>query len=325
MNQTVALRDVQSAARTLFGRIRRTPLIPLDAVAQRVGVPVFAKAENFQIGGAFKIRGATNAVALAMQRGPRPAGVVTYSSGNHGQGCAIAARSFGLPAIVVMPVDAPRVKVQSTLDYGAEVQFAGRTSEERRVVAESIAIERGFLLVRPFDDADVVAGQGTVGLEIMEDLPETETVLVPCGGGGLTSGIALAVTALKPSARVFSVEPEAAPKLARSMEAGRIVSSPPGASIADGLRPNAPGAIPFEIVKNRLAGSVLVDDDAIERAVRLLLSRAKIVAEPSGAATVAALMSGKITNPKGPVVAVLSGGNIDPAVLARILARDEPW
>lgn len=325
MTSSVSIHDVHAAARLLEGRVRRTPLLPFGALTERLGVPVYLKAENLQTGGAFKIRGATNAVARAVERGERPRGIVTYSSGNHAQGCALAARAFGLPAIVVMPVDAPKVKINATKAYGAEILFVGYTSEERRLPAEAIAKERGFLLIRPFDDADVVAGQGTVGLEIVTDLPEVDTVVVPCGGGGLTAGVALAVTSMKPGARVVSAEPQAAPKMARSIAAGTVVSAPPGPSLADGLRPNAPGVIPFAIARERLFETAVVTEDEIERAVVLLLSRARLVVEPSGAATVAALVAGKITKPRGPVVAILSGGNIEPVVLARLLSREDLW
>lgn len=271
------------------------------------------------MGGAFKVRGATNAVAVAVESGSKPRGVVTYSSGNHAQGCAIAARACGLPALVVMPQDAPSVKVEATRAYGAEVRFAGFTSEDRRVVAEQIERDLGYMMVRPFNDVHVVAGQGTVGLEIMGDCPEVASILVPCGGGGLTAGVALAATTMNPSVQVISAESEAAPKMARSMSAGRIVSEAPKPSIADGLRPNAPGDIPFAITKERLAGSAVVSDAALGDAVSLLLHRAKLLVEPSGAAGVAALMTGAVSISRGPVVVVLSGGNVDPAVLERIL------
>ncbi|MFN0205450.1 MAG: threonine/serine dehydratase [Planctomycetota bacterium] len=325
MGLPVQLFNIQSAARTLFGHVRRTPLLPFGALSERLGVPVYLKCENLQSGGSFKLRGATNAVACAIARGERPRGVVTYSSGNHAQGCALAARAFGMPAIVVMPKDAPSVKINATKNYGAEVLFEGFTSEERRVEAERIANEKGFLLIRPFDDADVVAGQGTVGLEILSDCAGVETVVIPCGGGGLTAGVALAISANKPSARIVSVEPQAAPKMARSIAAGEVISKAPGASIADGLRPNAPGEIPFAIARERLSQSCEVSDDELEFAVSLLFRRARLVVEPSGAAPVAALWFAKVAKPRGPVAAILSGGNIEPAVFERILSRKELW
>jgi threonine dehydratase len=321
MTLPVRFEDVLAASRGLAGRIRHTPLLPFGALSEKVGIPVFLKAESLQRGGAFKIRGALNAVAAALARGERPKGVITYSSGNHAQGVAIAAKTFGLPSIVVMPTDAPRVKEAATIAYGAEVTRVGLTSEDRRVVAERIAAEKGFLMVRPFDDPDVVAGQGTVALEILHDLPQTEAILVPCGGGGLTAGVALAATETRRSIAVYSVEAEAAPKMARSLAAGAIVASPPGPSIADGLRPNAPGEIPFAIARERLAGALTVGEAELEEAVELLLSRARLVVEPSGAAGVAALWSGKLRPARGPVVVVLSGGNIDPTVLARVVKR----
>lgn len=301
--------------------MRRTPLVAFRALSERIGAPAYLKAESLQTGGSFKIRGATNAIAEALARGPRPSGVVTFSSGNHGQGVALAARTFGLVAVVTMPEDAPTVKVDATRAAGAEVVFAGRTSEDRRLAAEKIAAERGLFVVPPFDHADIVAGQGTVGLEILSDLAEVETIVVPCGGGGLTAGIAAAATETRRAIRVVSVEPEAAPKMARSLAAGRIVPAPPGPTIADGLRPSAPGEINFAIAKERLAAAVTVGDAELEEAVALLAGRAKLVVEPSGAAAVAALLAGRVAPIRGPVVAVLSGGNIDPTLFARIVGE----
>lgn len=319
MTLPVRFEDVMVAARAIAGRVRHTPLLPFGALTERLRVPVYLKAESLQRGGAFKVRGALNAVAAALVRGERPRGLVTYSSGNHAQGVAIAAREYGLEAVVVMPTDAPAVKASATIAYGARVERAGLTSEERRVVAERVAADRGFLLVRPFDDPFVVAGQGTVALEILRDLPEARTILVPCGGGGLASGVALAATESCASIRVFSVESQAAPKMQRSLARGEIVSAPPGPSIADGLRPNAPGAIPFAIARERLAGALAVSDDELREAMALLLGRARLVVEPSGAAGVAALASGRVPALEGPVVAVLSGGNVDPAILAGVV------
>lgn len=319
MTLPVRFEDVQAARRTLAGRVRHTPLIPFPALTERVGMACYLKAENLQWGGAFKIRGATNAVSRAVAGPTPPRGVVTYSSGNHAQAVALAARSFGLPAEIVMPMDAPAVKVLATEAAGGRVQRAGFTSEDRRVVAEALAAERGFLLVRPFDDPSVVAGQGTVGLEIFEDLAEVGTILTPCGGGGLTAGVALAATESNARLEVYSVEPQAAPKLDRSLREGRIVSSPPGPSLADGLRPNAPGEIPFAIARKRLAGTLVVSEAALADAVRLLAVQAHLVVEPSGAAAVAALWQGAFVPRRGPVVAVLSGGNVEPSLLARLL------
>ena len=318
MKLPVALTQIQAAARTLAGRVRRTPLLPSAALSARLGVPVWLKAESLQIGGAFKARGATNCVAAALASGARPRGLATFSSGNHGQGVALAARAYGLPALVVMPEDAPSVKVEGARALGAEVVFAGHTSEDRRARCEAIAGERQLLVIPPFDHPDVVAGQGTTGLEIVDDLGEVAAIAVPCGGGGLVAGIAVAATETRASIRVYSAESESAPKMARSLAAGRIVSAPPGPSIADGLRPNAPGEIPFAIARERLAGAATVTDAALEEAMALLLADSKLVVEPSGAAGVAAALEGKIPLGSGPLVAVLSGGNVDPARLARV-------
>ncbi len=319
----LGLADVEAARRRIEGRVRRTPLVRLGALSRRLGVAVLAKAENLQRGGAFKIRGATNALEAALERGSPVRGLVTYSSGNHGQAVALAAASRGLPAIVAMPEDAPSVKIDAVRRIGAEVRFAGRTSEDRRIVAEALAKERAFMLVRPFDDVDVVAGQGTVALEILGGCAEVETIVVPCGGGGLVAGVALTATETRRAIAVWSAESVEAPKMARSLEAGRIVSSPPGPSVADGLRPNAPGEIPFRIARSRLAGAARVEESSILDAMRGLLLEDRLVVEPSGAAAVAALAAGRVPVGRGPVVVILSGGNVDPALLARVIRGGE--
>jgi threonine dehydratase len=316
----VGIEDVRAAAERIRGRVHRTPLLRSRSIDAIAGREFLFKAENLQRGGAFKARGATNHVALACAGKERPRGVATYSSGNHAQGVAIAAGAFGLPCVVVMPEDAPRAKVEATRGYGAEVLFRGRTSEERRALAEEVVRERGYRMVPPFDDPDVVAGQGTVGLEIVEDAPEVGAFVVPVGGGGLIAGIAVAAKALKAGVRVFGVEPEAADGLRRSLEAGKIVTIRPGETIADGLRPVAPGKIPFAIASRLVEGVVTVTDGEIARAVALLAERTKLLVEPSGAASLAAVLAGKVPPVEGPTAVVLSGGNADPALFARLLA-----
>ncbi len=316
----VGIEDVRAAAARIRGRVHRTPLLQSRSIDAIAGRALLFKAENLQRGGAFKARGATNHVARACEGKVKPRGVVTYSSGNHAQGVAIAAGAFGLPCVVVMPEDAPKAKVEATRGYGAEVLFRGRTSEERRGLAQEVLQERGYRMVPPFDDPDVVAGQGTVGLEILEEAPDVEAIVVPVGGGGLIAGVALAAKAQKLGIRVFGVEPEAADGLRRSLEAGKIVTIRPGDTIADGLRPVAPGEIPFALARKFVERVVTVRDPEIERAVRVLAERMKILVEPSGAAPLAAVLAGKIPAVGGKTALVLSGGNADPAVFARILS-----
>jgi threo-3-hydroxy-L-aspartate ammonia-lyase len=314
--------SVRDAARGLRGVAVRTPLLPALWLQERVGADVRLKCESFQPIGAFKLRGAYTMVAR-LDPSERAKGVVTYSSGNHAQAVAFAARAFGIDAVIVMPEDAPRVKVEGTLRLGAEVIAEGRTSEERRQRAETVQAERGVVMIPPFDHPDIIAGQGTVGLEILEDWPDVETILVPIGGGGLISGVAAFVKRERPDIRVVGVEPTGAPTLKRSVDAGEIVTLERSGSIADGLIPVRPGPLTFAHVRDLVDDLVLVDDNAIRRAAALLLIRGKLLAEYSGAATVAALLDAAGSEDPwngGRVAAILSGGNIDPARVPELLA-----
>ena len=302
--------DVREAAAGLAGVAVRTPLRfvePLQA---------YVKLESLQPVGAFKLRGAYTAIRR-LPEAARRRGVITYSSGNHGQAVAYAAQRVGVRAVVVMPETAPAVKVAGVKKWGGEVVFAGRTSEDRQTRAEAIAARDALAIVPPFDHADIVAGQATVGLEIAEELPEVRTVVVPVGGGGLIAGVVTGLAAARSAARVWGVEPTGAPKLQRSLEAGRPVRLERTASLADGLITLTVGAIPFAHLtaeRDRLAGVVLVDDDALREAVHFLWRHAHLAVEPSGAATTAALRSGAV-HPVAPTVLVVSGGNVDPALL----------
>ena len=321
MSALVELAAIDAAAERIRGAVRRTPLVDVSDVAGR---SLRLKCENLQVAGAFKIRGAFNLVTqIASESAVR--GVITYSSGNHAQAVACAARALGLPAVVVMPETAPAVKVEGTRSYGAEVFFEGTTSVQRRRRAEALAAERGLTMVPPFDHPEIIAGQGTVGLEVLEDRPAVDTVYVPIGGGGLVAGVAAAVKRRRPSARVIGVEPVGAAAMARSVEAGAPVTLESVASIADGLLPVRPGDLTFAHVEALVDGIVTVEDQAIVAAVRWLAARAKLVVEPSGAATVAAvLFSGRSdSGADGETVAVLSGGNIAPASLATLLREPE--
>lgn len=301
---------VHAAAVALRGVALRTPLLSVAELG------VYLKLENLQPVGAFKVRGAYNAI----RKLPDPArqrGVITYSSGNHGQAVAYAAQRFGVRAVIVMPETAPAVKVAGVRKWGGEVVFAGRTSEDRQRRAEALAAGEGLAIVPPFDHADIVAGQATVGLEIAEQCPDVQMVVAPVGGGGLISGVVAGLAAGGSGATVWGVEPAGAPKLQRSLAAGAPVRLERTESIADGLITLTVGRIPFGVLqlhKARLGGVVLVDDDSIREAVHFLYRRCKLAVEPSGAATTAAVQSGALT-PTGATVLVVSGGNVDPALL----------
>jgi threonine dehydratase len=301
----VTLADIRAAAERIRPIARRTPLIDVSSVA---GWPLFLKAESFQPGGAFKIRGAYNMVAQ-LTADQRRRGVVTYSSGNHGQAMALAARELGAPAVVVMPTTAPQIKIDGAKAFGAEVIFAGTTSVERRTRAEEEADARGLTMVPPFDHEWIIAGQGTVGLEILEQQPAVAAVLVPIGGGGLIAGAATALKLSKPSAQVIGVEPSGAAAMKASIDAGEPVTLPKTASIADGLMPVRPGDLTFAHVREHVDRIVTVDDAQIVDAVVWAFEKAKIVAEPSGAATIAAALAGN-AGTTAAVVAIVSGGNI---------------
>ncbi len=321
----VTLEDVRAARRRLEGVAFRTPLVPCPGADPDRAL--YLKPENLQPVGSFKIRGAYNRIS-SLPEDVRRRGVVAHSSGNHAQAVAYAARALGVPATVVMPEGAPAVKRARTEAFGAEVVVVGPDSDERRRVAEELAAERGLAAVEPYDDEAVIAGQGTVGLEVVEDLPEVGLLLVPVSGGGLISGVATAVKALSPRARVIGVEPELAADAQESLRRGEPVAWPAervGATIADGLRVRRLGKRNWPIVRDLVDDIVLVSDDALEEAVRRLALRTHLVAEPSGAATFAAWLFHQQelgVDPSSSSVAVLSGGNIDPAFLARLLATE---
>ncbi|HXD21720.1 MAG TPA: threonine/serine dehydratase [Gemmatimonadaceae bacterium] len=306
----VSLDDFRAAASALRGVAVRTPLIVSDALEARFGVRVYLKPEMLQRGGAFKFRGAYWFVSqLAQER--RAKGLVAPSSGNHGQAVALAARLFGVPATVVMPTTATRAKREGAERLGARVILEGTTTADRMAKAQEICARDGATLVPPFDDATIIAGQGTIGLEIVEDMPDVELVLVAVGGGGLSAGIAAAVKQAAPAARVIGVEPAGSPKLTRAREAGGPVTIPanPG-GIADGLLAVRIGTLNYAHHEAFLDGVVTVGDAALPGAMRFLLERHKLVAEPSGAITVAALLEGAV-KPGPRTVCVLSGGNIE--------------
>lgn len=310
----VTIDEIRAAAARIAGVARRTPLVDVGGVA---GEPAFAiKCENMQPAGAFKIRGAYNMIAQLTAEA-RAAGVITYSSGNHGQAMALAARLLGIRAVVVMPETAPRVKVAGAERLGAEVLFAGTTVLDRKSRAEDEAARRGLTMVPPFDHPWIIAGQGTCGLEVVEQCPSLSTVYVPMGGGGLVAGISVAVKSLRPSVRVVGVEPAGAPKMTASRAAGHPVTLPKTASIADGLLSIRPGDLTFAHVQALVDDLVTVSEEEIVAAVKWLFDNANVVAEPSGAVTAAAVL--RETRLAPGVVAIISGGNVPPEDYCRYI------
>ena len=315
----VTLDDLEAAARVLAPVAVRTPVLPADAVSDRVGAPVWIKPEMLQRGGAFKFRGAFNFLSR-MDPADRARGVVAPSSGNHAQAVALAAKLFGVPATVVMPTTVTAAKRGGAERLGARVVLAGTTTADRYNRAEELMRDEGLSMVPPYDHPWIIAGQGTVGLEIADDLPDVEAVLVPVGGGGFSAGLSAAIKHRLPNARVIGVEPTGAAKLSRAREAGKPIKLDHSGGLADGLLAVEIGHLTFQHHQKYIDDVVLVDDDALVRAMRLLLDRMKLVVEPSGAITIAALMEGKFT-PRGPTVAVLSGGNIEWDGLRELLDR----
>jgi threo-3-hydroxy-L-aspartate ammonia-lyase len=322
----VGIDDIRAAADRLRGIALRTPLVPYASSDRRA----LLKAESLQPIGAFKLRGAYNAIAT-LPPDQRARGVITYSSGNHAQGVARAARLLGIGAVVVMPSDAPNIKRERVAADGAQIVMVGTASDERQQVAESIAAERGLAIIPPFDDDRIIAGQGTVGLEIAEDLPDVAAVLVPIGGGGLASGVAAALKAIAPAARIIGVEPELAADARDSLAAGEIIRWPAeevSRTIADGTRTQSLGERTLAHLLAHLDAILTVTEDEIAAAVRLASERARLVVEPSGALSIAALAfhAGELElDPAaGPVVAVVSGGNVDPDRYLELLGSPIP-
>jgi threonine dehydratase len=318
-SQLVSLRDLEAAAGVLAPVAVRTPLLPADVISDAVGTPVWIKPEMLQRGGAFKFRGAYNFLAN-MDPEVRKRGVIAPSSGNHAQAVALAAKLFGVPATVVMPTTVTPAKRGGAERLGARVVLAGTTTFDRLQKAEELVAQEGSTLVPPYDHNLIIAGQGTVGLEIASDAPHIENVLVPVGGGGFSAGVAAAIKLKLPNAKVIGVEPTTSPKLTQARAAGKPVRIPASGGLADGLLAVEIGHVTFAHHQKYLDECILVDDSALRGAMRMLMDRMKLVVEPSGAITVAALLEKKFV-PRGPTVAVLSGGNIEWPGLRDILGE----
>ena len=308
-----------AAAARLRGVAHRTPIVTSRTLDARVGARVFLKCENLQRMGAFKFRGAYNRIAQ-LDAAERARGVVAFSSGNHAQGVALAAQLLGVPATIVMPEDAPASKLAATREYGAEVILYDRNTMNRGAIAERLAAERGAVLVPPYDDTAIVAGQGTVALELLEDVPDLDVLLVCTGGGGLLAGSALAATALRPGIAVFGVEPAAGDDFAQSFARGERVEIPVPDTIADGQRTTSPGELTFPIVKRLCAGIVTAREEDLCEAMRFAFERLKLVVEPSGACALAALLAGTVGVAGSRVGVILSGGNVDAERYAEFIA-----
>ena len=309
---------IQAARERIASHIHRTPVVTSRQFNAAAGKEVFFKCENFQRAGAFKIRGATNKI-LSLTNEERRRGVVAFSSGNHAQAVALAGREAGVRALIAMPSDAPQAKVAATREYGAEVVFYDRQKQDREAFALDLAESEGLVMVPPYDDEFILAGQGTCGLELMEDVPDLDCVLTPCSGGGLFAGVATAAKAANPTMRCFPVEPADADDTRQSLLKGERVTIPPPATIADGLRVQIPGKLTFPIIQ-RLADDVLtVSDEEIIETLRFLLFRMKLLVETSGAEAAAAVMFRKLPAEVKRVGVVLSGGNIDPGLLVKLL------
>ncbi|HXA67189.1 MAG TPA: threo-3-hydroxy-L-aspartate ammonia-lyase [Bryobacteraceae bacterium] len=310
MSEDVTLSDIRAAAQRIRGIAHRTPVFTSRTFNALAGAQVYFKCENFQRGGAFKIRGASNFI-YSIPKDQLGRGVVTYSSGNHAQATAIAAASVGIKATIVMPDDAPKSKLEATRGYGAEVVTYDRLTGNRETIGKRISEETGATIVPPYDHPWIIAGQGTAALELLEEIPDLDALVVCIGGGGLTSGCSIAARALQPKIRVFGVEPEDGNDTYLSFRSGSRVEIPTPRTIADGLRAQKPGAITFPIIQKNVEDIFLVNDSEIRDTMKFLLTRMKMVVEPSGAVPAAALFHRKLPKSPGKIGAIVSGGNVD--------------
>ncbi len=327
INRRPTIDDIRAAAKRLKGEAVRTPLLESRELNQKLSGRVFLKPEMLQITGSFKYRGAFNKLSLEIERNPALQGVVAFSSGNHGQGVAAAARKLGLQAIIVMPKDAPAIKIANTRAFGADVVLYDRYKEDREKIAREISQDKGFIIAPPYDDPGIIAGQGTIGEEISEDLKaigiKPDIVLAPCSGGGLIAGIALSLHHHFPDAEIYSCEPSALDDTARSLAAGkRVTNSPDSRSICDALMSSIPGELTFSINRDHLRAGLSVSDEEALTAMAFSLRRLKLVTEPGGSVALAALLSGHIECNNKIAVVLLTGGNADDAMIERALASN---
>lgn len=312
---------IQEAAARIAGHIHHTPVMTSRAFNEAAGKQVFFKCENLQRVGAFKFRGATNRM-LSLTEEEKRRGVIAVSSGNHAQAVALAARQAGVRAVVAIPADAPKMKVAATRGYGADIRFFDRLSDDREAFGRNIAEREGLVMVPPYDDYLIMAGQGTCGLEFVEEVPDLDCLLTPCSGGGLFAGVSVAAHAMNPRIRCFPVEPETANDTWQSIAKGERVRIGPSATIADGLRVQSPGVLTFPITQQNAEEVLTVSDQEIIETLRFILFRMKLVVEPSGVAAAAAVFCRKLPPEVQRVGVVISGGNIDSDALARLLNQE---
>ncbi len=309
---------IQEAAARIAPHVHRTPVMTSRVFNESAGKQVFFKCENLQRVGAFKIRGATNKI-LSLSEEEQRRGVIAVSSGNHAQAVALAAREAGVRAVVAIPADAPKMKVAATREYGADIRFFDRLSDDREAFGREIAEREGLVMVPPFDDYLIMAGQGTCGLEFLEEVPDLDCILTPCSGGGLFAGVSVAARAMNPRIRCFAVEPESANDTQQSIAKGERVRIPPPPTIADGLRVQSPGELTFPITQQNADDVLTVSDEEIIETLRFILFRMKLVVEPSGVAAAAAVFFRKLPPDAQRVGVVISGGNIDSDALGQLL------
>ena len=321
-NLAISFDDVKTAATRLDGVAHHTPVFTSRTVNDITGYEVYFKCENLQRGGAFKFRGAYNAL-VQLSHDERSRGVVAFSSGNHAQGVALAAQLLNIAATIVMPTDAPQSKLQATIGYGAEVRFYDRLTEDRIEIAQAIADETGANVIPSFDHPHIMAGQGTAALELLKDVPDLDVLVTPIGGGGLLSGCATAARAMKPDLRIYGVETEASNDWWQSFRANERIKIDPPDTIADGIRTQQPGELTWPVVKSLVDDILLVSEDEVIEAMTFMLLRLKTLAEPTGAVPSAAVMRQRVGPPRSKVGVVISGGNVDAGVLAEVLGSAE--
>lgn len=312
---------IKEAATRIAGRVHRTPVVTSRSFNEVAGCEVFFKCENLQRGGSFKARGATNKI-LSLSEDKRECGVIAVSSGNHAQAVAFASRAAGTRAVICLPADAPKMKVAATRGYGAEIRFFNRHKDDRDAFGREIAERENLVMVPPYDDYLTMAGQGTCGLEFLEEVPDIDSITTPCSGGGLFAGVSTAAKSIKPSIKCFAVEPETANDTQQSFQKGERVKISPPPTIADALRVQTPGALTFPITRANADDVLTVSDDEILATMRFIMFRMKLLVEPAGATAAAAVFYHKIPNNCRKVGVVLSGGNVDPEILSQVLTKE---